>query len=542
MEQQGIRGLGTPPQQGPSGEQLIEAAKTISPDDYAKGTMESLRLQDPESAAMVDQIMSMQLPSNLVEALLELLDMIFQDPQNYPAIRQESIAAGVPEEILPPEFDVEYFAMLQMALRAAPRGPASPEMPDEPEMVMPGMGQAPQRFAMGGEVSGDPKMKMVAQYLQNQGRYGDTLLAHITPSEAAMLQQMGGSGTINPVTGLPEFFKKFFKKIGNAIKSAGNAVVKVVKSIGKGIQKIAKTPIGKVAIGVGLAIATVATSGAAAVAAKTGLSVGAVAGAAGGMGASLIAGDSTEDVIKNGLYGGVLGYGAGELGVTGFGGTGAETGSFTDIAGNLGSTVYQKGKELISGSGTNPDGTPGKSFLRQVGDTLKDAKDVIAIGAPLLTLGAGGFDPAETSPEDLEMGFTGESPTRSAMDLIAADPERYKITMGDITQSRTENPFAQTGAIDTSLPTVGLPSIPVPEMPTVGQPQLPVPEMPQVAEYPSPFLPPSNEPTSPEMMYDPRTIALAEQYNIDLAQGFAQGGIAQRFARGGPVRRVKSWQ
>jgi hypothetical protein len=353
-----------------------------------------------------------------------------------------------------------------------------------------------------------------------------------------MLQQMGGSGTINPVTGLPEFFKNFFKKVGNAIKSAGKAVVKVVKSIGKSIQKIAKTPIGKVAIGVGLAIATVATGGAAAVAAKTGLSVGAVAGAAGGMGASLIAGDSTEDVIKNGLYGGTLGYGADKLGVTGFGGTGGETGSFTDIAGNLGSTVYQKGKELISGSGTNPDGTPGKSFLGQVGDTLKDAKDVIAIGAPLLTLGAGGFDPAETSPEDLEMGFTGESPTRSAMDLIAADPERYKITMGDITQSRTENPFAQTGAIDTSLPTVGLPSIPVAGMPTVGQPQPPVPEMPQVAEYPSPFLPPSSgstEPTSPEMMYDPRTIALAEQYNIDLARGFAAGGIVQHFAKGGSV-------
>jgi hypothetical protein len=548
MEEQGIMGLGTPPQQGPSGEQLVEAAKSISPDDYAKGTMESLRMQDPESAAIVDQIMSMQLPADLVEALLELVDMIFQDPQNYPAIRQESIAAGVPEEILPPEFDVEYFAMLQMALRAAPRGPASPEMPDEPEigmmapqMSMPGMGQAPQRFAMGGEVIGDPKMKMVAQYLQDQGRYGDTMLAHINPQEATMLKQMGGSGTINPYTGLPEFFslKKLGRKIGNAFKKAGRAVVKVVKDIGKGIQKIAKTPIGKIAIGVGIAILTIATGGAAAAAGVTGLSTGTIAGAVGGMGASLIAGDSAGDVVKNGLIGGTLGYGANKLGVTGFGGTGGNTGSFTEIAGNLGSTVYQKGRELISGSGkTNPDGTPEKGFLKQAGETIKDAKEVIAIGAPLLTLGAGGFDPAETSPDDLQMGFTGESPTRTAMDLIEANPERYKITMGDITQSRTEKPFAQTGAIDTSLPTVALPSIPVPGMPTIGQPQPPVPEMPQVAEYPSPFLPPSSgsrEPTSPEMMYDPRTIALAEQYNIDLAQGFAAGGIVQHFAKGGSV-------
>jgi hypothetical protein len=37
------------------------------------------------------------------------------------------------------------------------------------------------------------------------GRDGDTMLAHINPQEAGMLKRMGGRGTPNPATGLPEF-------------------------------------------------------------------------------------------------------------------------------------------------------------------------------------------------------------------------------------------------------------------------------------------------------------------------------------------------
>jgi hypothetical protein len=42
--------------------------------------------------------------------------------------------------------------------------------------------------------------------LAKRGRNGDTMLAHVNPEEAQMLKRMGGSGTINPNTGLPEFF------------------------------------------------------------------------------------------------------------------------------------------------------------------------------------------------------------------------------------------------------------------------------------------------------------------------------------------------
>jgi hypothetical protein len=49
-------------------------------------------------------------------------------------------------------------------------------------------------------------LKQKAQELASYGRNGDTMLAHITPEEAALLKSVGGSGTVNPDTGLPEYF------------------------------------------------------------------------------------------------------------------------------------------------------------------------------------------------------------------------------------------------------------------------------------------------------------------------------------------------
>lgn len=51
------------------------------------------------------------------------------------------------------------------------------------------------------------------------GREGDTMLAHINPQEAALLKALGGSGTINPNTGLPEY-KKAFKSVVKLVRKA----------------------------------------------------------------------------------------------------------------------------------------------------------------------------------------------------------------------------------------------------------------------------------------------------------------------------------
>ena len=60
------------------------------------------------------------------------------------------------------------------------------------------------RYGTGGRISGFAEggdVRNLAKY----GRNGDTILAHINPQEARLLKSLGGSGTINPVTGLPEF-------------------------------------------------------------------------------------------------------------------------------------------------------------------------------------------------------------------------------------------------------------------------------------------------------------------------------------------------
>jgi hypothetical protein len=77
------------------------------------------------------------------------------------------------------------------------------------------------RYAEGGLAS-------VAQNLADKGRKGDSMLVHMTPDEVAGLQalaqQMGGSLTVNPQTGLPEanIFKKLLPMaLGFALGPAG---------------------------------------------------------------------------------------------------------------------------------------------------------------------------------------------------------------------------------------------------------------------------------------------------------------------------------
>ena len=65
-------------------------------------------------------------------------------------------------------------------------------------------------------------IKATASKLQQYGRNGDTMLAHITPEEAGLLKSVGGSGTINPKTGLPEFF--IAQAIGAATNLAGGLI------------------------------------------------------------------------------------------------------------------------------------------------------------------------------------------------------------------------------------------------------------------------------------------------------------------------------
>lgn len=56
------------------------------------------------------------------------------------------------------------------------------------------------------DISMSSDLAEIAKMLQSKGRGGDSILAHITKREAQMLKDAGGSGTVNPETGLMEFF------------------------------------------------------------------------------------------------------------------------------------------------------------------------------------------------------------------------------------------------------------------------------------------------------------------------------------------------
>jgi hypothetical protein len=74
------------------------------------------------------------------------------------------------------------------------------------------------------------------------------MLAHITPREAGILQALGGSGTINPQTGLPEFFR--LRDIEKGIRQVGRSVDRAItQPVVRGLNSIAERlgPIGQIA-------------------------------------------------------------------------------------------------------------------------------------------------------------------------------------------------------------------------------------------------------------------------------------------------------
>ncbi len=61
----------------------------------------------------------------------------------------------------------------------------------------------------------------IERALARRGQHGDTILAHINPAEAALLKRLGGVGTVNPRTGLPQFWEDGGGGMGNSQGHAG---------------------------------------------------------------------------------------------------------------------------------------------------------------------------------------------------------------------------------------------------------------------------------------------------------------------------------
>lgn len=189
----------------------------------------------------------------------------------------------------------------------------------------------------------------VGKKMANFGRYGDDTVAHVETGELIVpralidrspalkesifqhLRELGvedperyvvGSqeNSINPTTGLPEFFlKKLFKKVSRGVSS-------IAKSVGKALKKAAP---------VILPLALAATP------------LGPIYGAALGSGiGTLISGGSGEDALRNALLAGASG--AVYSGITG--GTAGISQAFADPAGRFGQTAAGIGQGNFFGS------------------------------------------------------------------------------------------------------------------------------------------------------------------------------------------------
>lgn len=255
----------------------------LSPSEINTEMLGAAEEADPATVAEFKaELQGLQLPPEVLDMLNTMVEEILDAPQDYPALREKYMAQGL-EDLLPPEFDPAFFGALNMAIdqiRGASPTAQAP-MPSGVNTVediftyKPAAAPAsmpPEGFAQGG--------------IASLGRNGDTMLAHITPDEAAMLRRRGGSGSINPATGLPEFFslKGAFKKLGSAVK------------------KFASSTVGKIVIGAAL----FAVSGGAATALLGGYGSAAVAAGQGfiaGAGTNLLAGGNLKDSLKAGAKG-----------------------------------------------------------------------------------------------------------------------------------------------------------------------------------------------------------------------------------------------
>ena len=270
-----------------------------------------------------------------IDELIQLIEFALQSPKDYPEIRAAAIADEMVEpDDLPEQFDGTMLASVLVVLYKLREGGSQPQM----------------AMARGG-------LSRV-RTLARQGRMGDTMLAHINPEEAALLKARGGAGTINPNTGLPQYFslKKLFKAV------LPIALTFIAPGLG--------TAIGSAILGAGAsAAASAALGGAILGGLSSGLTGGNVlqgallGGLGGGLGGmvgggvdkalGLGLGKFGQSVLGGALVGGVggaatgQGFGRGAL----TGALGAGVGEFAgqlggDIGGRLGSSISAGGQQF----------------------------------------------------------------------------------------------------------------------------------------------------------------------------------------------------
>jgi len=262
-----------------------QGLQNASPDAYAAVNAELGKL-----APALDQ-----LPDETLDQLLQIVQYMHDNPNEYAQCLKDMIEAGIVSEgDFPEEYDPEFLATVGMVIMQArkTRQGAQGAAPVTPAPM------PPAGMARGG-------IAEAAHLVASKGRGKDTMLAHITPKEAKMLRAKGGMGTINPATGLPEYgwFKDTLKSVGNAVGGAVKSVAGAVKGVAGAVKNIVSSPIGRVLGTVALAAfigpGAFGLTGAAGAAAQMGLASGAITALGGG---------NIKDVLKSAAIGGATAF------------------------------------------------------------------------------------------------------------------------------------------------------------------------------------------------------------------------------------------
>jgi hypothetical protein len=298
-----------------------------------------------------NQIGDMPITSEGLDELVQMLEFALNNPEQYPEIVASAVKDDMVEEgDLPEQFDPVVIISLLVLLYG---------MQERSKQ---------QGFAKGG--------------LASLGRHGDTMLAHINPREAAMLKRMGGSGTINPRTGLPEYkfsLKKFLAvalpiALDFIVPGAGSAI-----GASMGFTGTAATMVGGAVIGGGTAALTGGDPLKGALLGGLGGGLGEYVGGAANTGLGLDLGAAGQNVLGNALVGGGMGMATGQGFLKG-----AATGALGTYA----------GQQLGDLTGNAAIGAGGKQFGKMI-TAGYDPKSAI-IGGGLAGLASSMSRPAQT--------------------------------------------------------------------------------------------------------------------------------------------------
>ena len=267
-----------------------------------------------------NQIGDMPITTESLDEIVQMLEFALNNPDKY----QEVLQAAIDDDLLDPGDLPEQFD--QVAIISI-------------LVLMYGMQERTKQkgFARGGLAS-----------IAAKGRRGDTMLAHINPREAAMLKRMGGSGTINPQTNLPEYFSfKDFIKIAAPIAinflapGLGSAIGSAI--LGTGASALATGALGSAIIGGATSALTGGDPLKGALMGGLGGGLGGLAGGAASDALKLGLGDVGKNLLGGALVGGVSGLATGQ----GFGKgalQGAVGSGVGELAGSMsGPTAFQQG-------------------------------------------------------------------------------------------------------------------------------------------------------------------------------------------------------